>query len=178
MINKLMVITGPSGVGKTALTERLMLELELNRCITCTTRAPRRGEIDGKCYNFLSPEVFQGLVKSNEMVEYSQHYQSWYGLRKQDLEQVMLKGPVLLVMNWRGALAVEEMYGASCFFIEPPSMGALKDRLLKRGGDMDRFVHAREDLDQAHQFKLRLVNDDFETCYQQFKQKIQAILIS
>lgn len=178
MINKLVVITGPSGVGKTALAERLVAELNLKRCVTCTTRAPRSGEKEGECYYFLSELDFQRLVKDNAMVEYNQHYQAWYGIRKMDLEKILLEGPVLLVMNWQGALSVEAQYNAKSFFIEPPSIDALKERLLKRGGDDARLVHAKEDLEQAKHFNLRLVNDDFEESYQKLKQRIKAILIA
>ncbi|UTC24429.1 hypothetical protein MMH89_04250 [Candidatus Comchoanobacter bicostacola] len=166
MKNRLLVITGPSGVGKTVLANHLVEELGIKRCVTCTSRLPRKFEKDGVDYFFLSKLDFEALIQSNRFVEFNEHYGTFYGLRSADLESLLLKSPVLLVMNWEGAKKLEAQYNADVVFIEPKDISVLSKRLVKRSGNDDRIRYAESDLAQAKQFSCRLVNDDLQTAKQ------------
>ena len=159
-MHKIIIITGPSGVGKTVLSEHVAAHVAVNRCITCTSRLPRPGEKDGVDYFFLSPDGFSETLENGGFVEHSAHYQASYGIRKVDLDAVLKKGPVLLVLNWQGAQSVAEAYDAEVLFIMPPSIEALQTRLEKRSGNSKRFQYAQEDMQHAGAFEHQLINDD------------------
>ena len=166
MKNKLLVITGPSGVGKTVLANHLVETIGIKRCVTCTSRMPRKFEKDGVDYFFLSRSDFEATIQSNGFIEFNEHYGTLYGLRATDLDALLLKKPVLLVMNWEGAKKLEAQYNADVIFVEPKNISVLSERLVKRSGHDDRIKYAQSDLAQAEQFSCRLVNDELQIAMQ------------
>jgi guanylate kinase len=164
---QILIITGPSGVGKTVLSEHLLEQKTFKRCITCTSRVPRPKEKDGVDYFFLTPEEFKVTRESGGFVEYSQHYQAEYGIRQIDLESVLQKGHVLLVLDCGGAKAVVKQYPSHSVFIAPPSIEALEERLVKRSGSAkDRIIYAAKEMEQQKHFDHVLVNKDLESAKQ------------
>ena len=165
MMGRLLVITGPSGVGKTSLADRLCRD-GFSRCITCTTREPRQGEKEGVDYFFLSPELFLTSKDNGEFVETNAHYGQQYGVRQNDMALQTQKGDVVVLLNWQGALKVKEVFPkALVVFVSPPSMDELSERLGKRG-DPVRMQYAQEDMDQQNRFEHVIINDDLDVCYQ------------
>ena len=162
-----IVVTGPSGVGKGTLI-RLLLDRvpELELSVSATTRAPRPGEQDGRDYHFLSAEQFDARVGEGDFVEHAEYAGRRYGTLRSELERRTAAGhPVLLEIEVQGARQVREaLPGAVTIFIEPPSPEALRDRLVGRGTDSPEDVEARlataqRELEAAPEFHHRICND-------------------
>ena len=98
---KIIIVTGPSGAGKTAISSGLLniKELDLQRVITCTTRQKRTGEVDGKDYFFISKEEFLDNIKNNKMFEYAPFLDNYYGSRKIDVEKILNSGKIFFLQS-------------------------------------------------------------------------------
>lgn len=169
----ILVITGPSGVGKTKLSERFVAD-GWRRCVTVTTRDPRDGEMDGVDYHFVNKDTFKEELASGAFVETSEHYENYYGLRARDIRDTAAQYNTVVLLNWRGALAVQAaLPNALVVFVSPPSIKALEERLGGRG-DPSRLQYAQEDMSHREDFKHQVINDDFETCYQELCELVRG----
>ncbi len=165
----LVVVSGPSGVGKTTLIERLLASDPLaRRCVTATTRAPRAGEREGEDYFFVAAERFEAM-KKDELVEWAEVHGESYGVPKTYLDQQRAAGhDVVLNIDIQGGDRVKRVFpDAVMVFILPPSFEALEARLRGRG-DVSaeavwlRLANARTELDAAVRYEYLVVNDDVE----------------
>src|SRR4030042_50047 len=130
-----MVVSAPSGAGKTTISRRIMRMFpDLRFSVSCTTRPPRPGEVDGKDYIFLSKAEFRERIARGEFVEWVENYGQLYGTAKKTMEAFLEQGyDLLLDIEPRGARAIREQYPRGVFiFILPPSLSELKARLAKR----------------------------------------------
>lgn len=168
---KLIILSAPSGTGKSTIASKLMAlpELKLEFSVSATTRAPREGEVDGVNYYFLSEEQFREAIAANEFAEYQEVYHGrFYGTLKREIERIMAKGNnVLLDIDVEGAMSVKKIYcdRALAIFIAPPSVDVLRQRLIARGTDsqeeIDRRVGKAEyELSFAPRFDHKVINDD------------------
>ena len=165
-----VVITGPSGVGKGTLIRSLREALpELQLSVSATTREPRAGETQGVDYHFMSPEVFARHVADGDFVEHADYAGARYGTLRSELETRMATGrPVVLEIEVQGARQVREsMPEAIQVFIAPPSVEALRARLVGRGTDAPEQVEARlltaeRELAAQDEFARVVVNDRLE----------------
>jgi len=166
-VARVFVITGPSGVGKGTLIRGLMERVpKLELSVSATTRAPRPGEHDGVDYHFLTREEFNGRVKKGEFVEHADYAGRSYGTLRSELEARVKAGvPVVLEIEVQGARQVREaMPEALQVFIAPPSLFALRTRLVGRGTDDQveverRLKVAEEELTAQPEFAHVVVND-------------------
>src|SRR5918995_5215330 len=157
---KVFVITGPSGVGKGTLIERLLERIpELELSVSATTREPRPGEVDGRDYHFLSPEEFERRVEAGDFLEHADYSGNRYGTLREEVERRLAAGrSVVLEIEVQGARQVREaMPEAVQIFIAPPDPAALRERLEGRGTDSPaavaaRLATAREEPAARHQF--------------------------
>jgi guanylate kinase len=163
----ILVITGPSGVGKGSLIRGLLERVEgLALAVSATTRAPRAGEVDGRDYHFLSQEEFDRLVSQGEFVEHAEYAGNRYGTLRSELERPG-RG-IVLEIDVQGARQVREtLPEAVRIFVEPPSMDDLGRRLASRGADAPEQIETRlgvaeEELAAREEFPHRIVNDDLE----------------
>jgi guanylate kinase len=169
-VGRAVVITGPSGVGKGTLIRSLrerMPELELS--VSATTRRPRTGETQGADYHFLAPEEFEQRVDAGEFVEHASYAGARYGTLRSELETRTAAGsPVVLEIELQGARQVREtMPSAVQVFIAPPSLDALRARLVGRGTDEPSQIEARlrtaeRELAAQDEFAHVVVNDRLE----------------
>lgn len=168
---KLIVLTGPSGVGKGTLV-RSLLECypELYFSISVTTRAPRPGEIHGKHYYFVSRDDFKAMIDRKELLEWAEFAGNYYGTPRTAVTEQVAQGKcVILEIELEGARQIRESYPeARQIFILPPSLAELEHRLRSRGQDSDeaivrRLQRAQTEMDAAKEFDVQIVNDHFET---------------
>jgi guanylate kinase len=167
---KVFVITGPSGVGKGTLIEKLLERIpELELSVSATTREPRPGEEDGRDYHFLSPEEFEGRVEAGEFLEHAAYSGNRYGTLRRAVEDRLREGrSVVLEIEVQGARQVRAaMPEAVLIFIAPPSPDALKERLEGRGTDSPEAIERRLrtaelELEARAEFPHVIVNDDLQ----------------
>lgn len=134
----LMVLSAPSGAGKTSISrEILRMFPDLRFSVSCTTRPPRHGEVNGKDYHFLSEEAFREQIARGEFVEWVENYGQLYGTSKKTMDAYLETGQDLILdIEPRGAKAIRARYPQGVFiFVLPPSLSELKARLAKRGDD-------------------------------------------
>ena len=165
----LIVISGPSGVGKGTICKELMKRYDYNVSISATTRSPREGEVDGVNYHFLDKKSFEEKLSNNEFLEYAQVYGNYYGTLKQSVENEIHNGKnIILEIDIQGTLQVQKVYkNAIYIFLLPPSINELKNRILKRGSETEssfnlRFSSASEELKYMNSYDYAVINDDID----------------
>ena len=174
----LLVISGPSGVGKGTLLHRVFAEsgLPLMMSVSATTRKPRHGEVDGREYYFLSSEEFESRRLAGEFLEYFEVFGTgtWYGTLRKTVEEGLAADKwVVLEIDVQGARKVKEQFSdVIMIFIEPKSVEILKDRLRGRGTETEAAMQCRlntalEELRHAGEFDYRIVNDDLDVAVEE-----------
>ena len=170
----MLVISSPSGAGKTSLSRRLIAENpELSLSVSCTTRAPRSGEQDGREYHFIDRAAFDQMAGEGAFLESAVVHQNRYGTPRAPVMAALEAGrDVLFDIDWQGARQIADHAGADVVrvFILPPSMVELERRLHGRAQDDDevirrRLAGAREEISKWADYDYVLVNDDLERCY-------------
>jgi len=167
---KLLVLSGPGGVGKSTVARKLREVGEFWVSVSYTTRDPRSNEIDGRDYNFVSHEIFQTMINNGEFLEWAEFAGNRYGTAQDKVEQALLLGKnVLLEIEIAGAKQVKEHLPKSILiFLEPPSWEELVARLEGRGTDdavrrTQRLELAQAELEAASSFDVILINDEVES---------------
>jgi guanylate kinase len=167
---KLLVITAPSGAGKTSLIDALTHDdPSLKLSISYTTRAPRPGEKDGVDYHFVDDAAFLAMRERGEFLESAEVHGYRYGTSKQVITDALQRGEdLILEIDWQGARQVRALY-PDCvgIFILPPSIEELERRMRSRGQDADgvirrRLEAARGEMDHAGEFNYAIINKDFD----------------
>jgi len=181
-VARVFVITGPSGVGKGTLIRGLLERVPgLELSVSATTRAPRPGERDGADYHFMSDEEFERRAAAGEFVEHAMYSGRRYGTLRSELERRIADGsPVVLEIEVQGARQVREaMPEAVAVFIAPPSLEALRVRLIGRGTDAPRDVDERmrtaeRELQAQPEFMHVVVNDRLEQATSELAQIVNT----
>lgn len=165
----LIVISGPSGVGKGTICKELMKRYDYNVSISATTRSPREGEVDGVNYHFLDKKSFEEKLSNNEFLEYAQVYGNYYGTLKKSVEdEINNSKNIILEIDIQGTLQVQKVYkNAIYIFLLPPSINELKNRILKRGSETEssfnlRFSSVSEELKYMNSYDYAVINDDID----------------
>jgi guanylate kinase len=162
-----LVVTGPSGVGKGTLIRRLLERRpDYRLSVSATTREPRPGEVDGRDYHFLTEQEFERRLAAGDFLEHALYAGNHYGTLKEEVERA--GGNLVLEIEVEGARQVRQaMPDATQVFIAPPSDEALRERLIKRDTDEPevierRLARAKEELAARQEFKRVIVNDDLD----------------
>ncbi len=176
----LIVVSGFSGAGKGTVMKRLIEKYQSYALsISATTRAPREGEVNGREYFFKTVEEFKEMIARDELIEYAQYVNNFYGTPKHYVEEQLKAGRnVILEIEIQGALKIKEKFpDAVLMFIVPPSAKVLKERLIGRGTESLDVVHARlkravEEAEGVEAYDYVVVNDDLETCVEDINEII------
>lgn len=180
---KLVVMAGPSAVGKGTLASHIIENFNgFMLSVSATTRSPREGEIDGLSYVFLTEDEFKSRVASGQMLEWATvHGKHSYGTPRSPVEQGLANGfNVILEIDVQGAFQVRRSFpDALLVFVKPPSFEELRARLDKRGTESEedkriRLETAKTELDQATQFDFSVVNDEVARCAQEVVDLVQS----
>jgi guanylate kinase len=174
-IGKLVVVTGPSGVGKGTLLRKLLERYpdRLTFSISATTRSPRAGELHGREYWFWERAEFETKIAEGEFLEWAEYAGNLYGTPRQPIEQAIADGQIIILeIELEGARQVAQSFPeARRIFIAPPSMAILETRLRDRSTDTEeqiakRLSHAQLEIAAAAEFDLTIINDDLEIALQ------------
>lgn len=170
---KVIILTAPSGAGKTSITKFLLTHYpHLAFSVSATTRAPRGAEQDGVDYHFIAPETFQKHIDQGDFLEYEMVYEGlYYGTLKSELDRIWAKGKTpVLDIDVKGAITIQKQLGQQAFsiFILPPSLNVLKERLEKRNTESIDKVQMRLDkaeyeISFSDQFNAVVKNDVLAT---------------
>lgn len=180
----LIVVSGPSGVGKTTVVEQLIRgrRLRLRRAITATTRDARPGEVDGRDYHFWTRERFQKEIDDKRMLEWALVFgRDYYGTPRSEVDEFLARGVgVVLVIDVQGAASVRALApGCLSVFIEPPGFAELEARLRGRGDLPEdriqrRLEEARREVARAGEFEHRIVNRDLDEAVAELERVIRG----
>ena len=169
-MSDLIVISAPSGAGKTSLVHAMVERFDrLVASISHTTRPKRTGEIDGEDYFFVTHEQFQRMRDADEFLEYAEVFGNFYGTAIEQIEQRQAQGyDVILEIDWQGARNIRaRMSNVLSVFVLPPSIDTLRERLIGRGQDDEsviaqRMSAAAAEMSHFDEYEFLIVNDDFE----------------
>lgn len=167
MRNVLIVLSGPSGVGKGTIAKLLCERNEnISLSISCTTRSPRDGETNGKEYFFIDKETFKDKISQNGFLEYSNHFENFYGTPKDFVLKSLEKKDVLLEIDVNGGLNVKKSFpSAVLVMIAPPSIEEIRNRLIKRNTETLEKIELRMErinyeFEKSSLYDYTVVNDD------------------
>lgn len=185
---KIIILTAPSGAGKTTLAHALLKRMpELAFSVSATTRKPRPGEQDGKDYYFFSEQEFRSRMVADAFVEYEMVYEGlYYGTLKSELDRIWASGAFpLRVVDVVGAESLKQRFGdlALTVFIEPPSLETLKERLHGRGTETqdilnERLAKAKLEIQNRNKFDYVVLNDRLDRAVEAAQTRILSFLHS
>lgn len=186
--NKIIIITAPSGAGKTSITHHLMRQFpQLAFSVSAATRHARGNEKNGVDYYFMSPDDFKQKIQNNEFVEWEMVYEGkYYGTLKSEMQRIWNNNQIpILDIDVKGAIHVKSQYpeNALTIFIEPPSVAELKKRLESRGTETPESLAARVnkasyEISFKDQFDRTIVNDDLQLAQQKAINVVETFINS
>ena len=185
MANYLIVLSAPSGGGKTTLCQRTLKDFpELTLSISTTTRAPRGSEQNGKEYFFVSHEEFKKQIDAGRFAEWALVHGNYYGTSKDVIEKAFASGKsVLLDIDVQGAASLGKSFPESCvtIFITPPDMEVLESRLRSRGTENEatiqkRLQNARDEMTHQKHFHHIVLNDELDRAYTELKSLVESYI--
>ncbi len=177
----IIVLSSPSGAGKTTLVKKISKLNNFVVSISHTTRSPRTNEVNGKDYFFVSKEKFEELIEKNEFLEYAQVFENYYGSSKNRVIENLKKGNnVIFDIDWQGTEQIKNYnleFKLITFFILPPSKTELFNRLKNRDMEDKNIVEERmkqfdEDINQWENYDFVVINDNIDRCYKEIIQLI------
>jgi guanylate kinase len=182
----LFVVSAPSGAGKTTLVERIRRTPNLFYSVSCTTRAPRTGEIDGEDYQFLSDTVFRERIEKGEFLEHAQVHGDYYGTLREPVVANLKSGKdVLIDIDTQGAAVIRNCgeplirFALADVFIMPPDLDELRKRLLNRGTETSeqidsRLATAAREMEHWRDYRYTIISGSVEEDLQRFRQIMEA----
>ena len=181
MSGKLVILSGPSGVGKdTVLAQWHKVNPQVARVVACTTRQPRAGEVDGEDYHFLSVQEFLFKIEAGDFLEHKEVHGNYYGTPQSAMQGLLDVGKVaVLKIDVQGALTVmNRRPDAISIFLQPPNEAELERRIRERGLDSEEVIRVRlqnalEEMSFADRYDYRIVNDNLLSVVRQLEEAIK-----
>lgn len=179
----LLVMSSPSGAGKTTLSKRLLAnDANITMSVSVTTRSPRPGEVDGKDYHFIGHEEFGRLRDRNDLLEYAEVFGNFYGTPKRPVAEALQAGrDVLFDIDWQGTQQLAQSMGEDLvrIFILPPSAEELRQRLINRAQDSaatvaKRMAKAADEISHWPEYDYVIVNEDLDAAANQIDSILTA----
>ncbi len=181
--NIMVVLSSPSGVGKTTITKKIQQKYQnFKVSVSHTTRKPRSNEVDGIDYNFVSKNKFEKLIKDNEFYEYAKIFENYYGTFKKNVDQIIKKNDILFDIDWQGTQQLSNSINSNLIkiYLITDSKEELKKRLLKRDQNTIEEVEKRfnsfdEDVKHWKDYDYILINKNLDVCFKQIEKIILNI---
>ena len=175
--NIMVILSSPSGVGKTTLTKKIQQKYQSFKIsVSHTTRLPRSNEVDGVDYHFVSKEKFKKLINENQFYEYAKIYENYYGTSKRNVDETIKKNDLLFDIDWQGTKQLTKFKNLKLIkiFLITENKNELKNRLLKRNQNTreeveKRFNSFEEDIKHWHDYDYIIINKNLETCFKQIE---------
>ncbi len=187
MVNELIIICAPSGSGKSTMVHHLLTtypgRFELS--VSCTTRAPRGQEVDGREYYFITREAFEQKIAEGAFIEHEQVYEGlYYGTLYSEIDRIQAKGAIpIFDVDVKGGINLEHIFGdkALSIFVCPPSLEELSRRLHGRGDTSEEMIQKRLakasiEMADAKEFDVQLINDNLESAFKQLDALVAPLL--
>lgn len=184
--NKVVILSAPSGCGKTTILKALMERgLPLEFSVSATSRQKREGEVDGKDYYYFTPQQFMAKVDAQDFLEWNEVYaKQYYGTLLSEIDRIAVNGKhVIFDVDVQGGLSIKEKFGARALsmFVMPPSIETLEQRLLSRGTESPesigkRLERASFEMSLSNRFDYVLINDDLNKAIEEAYDRIKGFL--
>ena len=179
----MVVLSSPSGVGKTTITKKIQQKYQnFKVSVSHTTRKPRSNEVDGVDYSFVSKNKFEKLIKDNEFYEYAKIFENYYGTFKKNVDQLIKKNDILFDIDWQGTQQLSNSINANLIkiYLVTDNKEELKKRLLKRDQNTMEEVEKRfnsfdEDVKHWKDYDYILINKNLDVCFKQIEKIILNI---
>tara|TARA_Y100000768_G_scaffold352236_1_gene303670 strand:+ start:16481 stop:17071 length:591 start_codon:yes stop_codon:yes gene_type:complete len=178
--NILLILSSPSGAGKTTLTKKIQQKYQdFKISVSCTTRPPRDNEVDGVDYYFVSKEKFEDLIKKNSFYEYAKIFENYYGTLKREVDTIIKKNDILFDIDWQGTKQLSKFKNLNLIkiYLTTENKEELKSRLIKRNQNSSQEVEKRfksydEDVKHWKDYDYILINKNLEVCFNQIEKII------
>jgi len=178
----MVVLSSPSGVGKTTLTKKIQQKYQSFKIsVSHTTRSPRSNEINGVDYHFVSNEKFESLIKGNHFYEYAKIFGNFYGTLKKNVDDLIIKNDIIFDIDWQGTKQLSKFKNLKLvkIFLIADSKEELKNRLIKRNQNTTdeinkRFKSFDEDIKHWNDYDFIIINKNLEICFKQIEEIIMS----
>tara|TARA_B100000963_G_C22554670_1_gene638481 strand:+ start:617 stop:1216 length:600 start_codon:yes stop_codon:yes gene_type:complete len=178
--NIMVILSSPSGVGKTTLSKKLQQKYQSFKVsVSHTTRSPRSNEVEGVDYFFVKKNYFEDLIKDNKFYEYAKIYENYYGTLKKSVDETILKNDIIFDIDWQGTKQLSKFKKLSLIkiFLIAESKEELKQRLKKRNENSKEDIEKRyqsfdEDIKHWNDYDYILINENLDVCFKQLEKII------
>ena len=180
--NIMVILSSPSGVGKTTLTKKIQQKYQSFKIsVSHTTRPPRSNEVDGIDYHFVTPERFKKLIKEKKFYEYAKIFGNYYGTLKQEVDNIFKMNDLIFDIDWQGTKQLSKFNNLNLIkiYLITENKEELKKRLVKRNQNTDTEVEKRfksfdEDIKHWSDYDYIIINKNLEVCFKQIENIIQT----
>ena len=180
--NIMVILSSPSGAGKTTLTKKLQQKYQSFKIsVSHTTRTPRSNEVDGIDYNFVSQKKFEDLINQNKFYEHAKIFENYYGTYKENVDELILKNDIIFDIDWQGTKQLSKFKNLNLIkiYLITSNKVDLKKRLFKRNQNTEeeiekRFNSYEEDIKHWKDYDYIIINKNLEVCFKQ----IESIILN